>query len=60
MPTPVTARDNGHPAKSYRNPLGVECEACKRRVLAPLDRLGTLEGNMRPLKDWPFKCSACG
>jgi hypothetical protein len=26
----------------------------------PLDRLGSLDGNMRPLRDWPFKCSACG
>lgn len=51
MPTPVTARDNGHSAKSYRNPIGVECEACKRRAPVALDR---------PLKSWPFKCSACG
>jgi hypothetical protein len=41
-------------------PLGIECEACKRRALVPLDRLGNLDGNMRPLKNWPFKCSACG
>ena len=26
----------------------------------PLARLGNLDGNMRPLKDWPFKFSACG
>jgi len=26
----------------------------------PLDRLGQLDGNMRPLKDCAFKCSACG
>jgi hypothetical protein len=53
-------RDNGHTAKTYGNPLGIECEACKRRALVPLDRLGNLDGNMRPLRDWPFKCSACG
>jgi hypothetical protein len=34
------ARDNGHGAKTYGNPIGVECEACKRRALVPLDRLG--------------------
>ena len=60
MPKPVDARDNGHTAKTYGNPLGIECEACKRRALVALDRLGQLDGNMRPLKDWPFKCSACG
>ena len=60
MPAQVTNRDNGYTAKSYGNPLGIECEACKRRALVPLDRLGNLDGNMRPLKDWPFKCSACG
>jgi hypothetical protein len=60
MPTPVTARANGHTAKTYGNPLGIECEACKRRALVPLDRLGNLDGNMRPLRDWPFKCSGCG
>ena len=59
MPTPVTSRDNGHTAKTYGNPLGIECEACKRRALVPLDRLGNLDGNMHPLRDWPFKCSAC-
>ena len=60
MPKSVDARDNGHTAKSYGNPLGIECEACKRRSLVPLDRLGTLEGNMRPTRAWPFKCTACG
>ena len=60
MPTSVTSRENGHTANTYDNPLGVDCEACKRRVLVPLDRLGQLDGNMRPLKDWPFKCLACG
>ena len=60
MTKPVDARDNGHTAKSYGNPLGIEWEACKRRALVPLDRLGILERNMRPLKDWPFKCSVCG
>jgi len=60
MPKPVDPRDNSHSAKTYGNPLGIECEACKRRALVPLDRLGQLDGNMRPLKDWPFKCSACG
>ena len=28
-------------------------------ALVPLDRLGNLDGNMHPLRDWPFKCSAC-
>ena len=56
MRTPATGRENGHTA----NPLGIECEACNRRVLVTVDRLGHLEGNMRPLKDWPFKCSGCG
>jgi hypothetical protein len=60
MPKAVDARDNGHSAKTYGNPIGIECTACKRRALVPLDRLGQLDGNMRPLKDWPFKCSACG
>jgi hypothetical protein len=26
----------------------------------PLDRLGSLDGNMRPQRDWPFKYSNCG
>ena len=37
----VDSRDNGHTARTYGNPLGVECEACGRRALVPLDRLGT-------------------
>jgi hypothetical protein len=55
---PVDGRDNRHAAKSYGNPLGVECGACKRRVLLPLDRLGNLDGDMRPLLDRRFKCPA--
>jgi len=51
MPTPVSSRDNGHTAKTYGNPLGIECESCKRRALVQLDRLGNLDGNMRPLKE---------
>ena len=54
----VDGRDNGHTAKCYGNPLGVECEACKRRAPVALDRLGTLDGNVRPPRDWPLKC--CG
>ena len=27
----VDGRDNGHTARTYGNPLGVECEACKKR-----------------------------
>ena len=42
----------------YGNPLGVECEACKRRAPVALDRLGTLDGNVQPPWNWPFKC--CG
>src|SRR5262245_26527529 len=53
-PKPVTDRDNGHTAKSYDNPLGIEYEARKRRALVPLDRLGQLDGNMSPLRGWPF------
>src|SRR5258708_34015713 len=44
----VDGRDNGHSAKSYGNPVGVECEGCGRRALVPLDRLGNLDGDMRP------------
>ena len=29
-------------------------------ALVPLDRLGNLDGDMRPLLGRPFKCSACG
>jgi len=29
-------------------------------ALVPLDRLGDLDGDMWPLRDCPFKCSACG
>ena len=60
MPKAVDSCDNGHSAKTYGNPIGIECDACKRRALVPLDRLGNLDGNMRPLRDWPFKCSGCG
>ena len=60
MSTPVDARSNGHSAKTYGNPLGIECEACKRRALVPLDQLGNLNCNMGPLRDWRFKCSNCG
>jgi len=60
MSTPIDARANGHTAKSYGNPIGVECEACKRRALVPLDRPGDVDADMRPLLGRPFKCSACG
>jgi DNA-directed RNA polymerase subunit RPC12/RpoP len=56
----VDGRDNSHTAKSYGHPLGIECEACEHRALVPLDKLGILDGSMRPLRDWPFKCSRCG
>ena len=56
----VDSRDNGHTARTYGNPLGVECEACGRRALVPLDRLSTLDGDMLPLLGRPFKCSGCG
>jgi hypothetical protein len=57
----VDRRDNGHTAKSYGSPLGIECAARGRRALLPLDRLlGNLDGDMRPLLGWPFECSACG
>ena len=48
----VDSRDNGHTAKTYSNPLGIECETCKRRALVPLDRLGQLDGNRRPRWQW--------
>jgi hypothetical protein len=60
MPAPVTPRDNGHTAKSYANPRGIECEAGKRRALVPLDRLGQSRRQHAAARDWPFKCSACG
>ena len=56
----VDRRDNGHTAKSYGSPFGIECEACARQALLPLDRLGNLDGDMRPLLGRPFKFSACG
>jgi len=52
--------DNGHTARSFGNPIGVEYEGCGRRALVPLDRLGNLDGDRRPLWGRPFKCSACG
>ena len=58
-PKPVDSRDNGQTAKTYGNPIGVECEACKRRALMPLNRLGNVGDNMRPLRACPFDCSAC-
>ena len=60
MATPVTGREDGHIANSYGNPLGIECKTCRWRALVALDRPGNLDGNIRPLRDWPFKCSACG
>jgi hypothetical protein len=33
MPKPLDPRDNDHTAKTYGNPIGVECEACRRRAL---------------------------
>ena len=33
----VDNRDNGHTARTYGNPLGVECEACGRRALVLFD-----------------------
>jgi hypothetical protein len=56
----VDGRDNGHTAYCYRHPVGVECEGCGRRAVVQLYRLGNLAGDMRPLLDRPFKCSACG
>jgi hypothetical protein len=56
----VDGHDNGHTAQSYGKPVGVECEGCRRRALVPVDRLGSLKGNMRPLQERPLKCSGCG
>ena len=43
----VDGGDEGHSAQCYGNPLGIECEACKRRAPVALDRLGTLDDNVR-------------
>jgi hypothetical protein len=48
MPTPVTGRSNLHTAANYGQPLGVQCRACERRVLVPLDRIGAKSGSMTP------------
>ena len=34
-------------------------KACKRSPPVALDRLGTLDGNVRPPRDWPFKYCGC-
>jgi hypothetical protein len=34
MPKPVVARDNGHSAKTYGNPVDVKCSACGSREVA--------------------------
>ena len=45
-------------------PAGREIKQSGRALisaaLVPLDRLGNLDGDMRPLLGRPFKCSACG
>jgi len=45
----IDGRDNGYSAKCFGNPLGVEREACQRRVLVPLDRIGAHKGDMKLL-----------
>ena len=60
MPTPVTGRCNVHSAATYGQPLGVRCRSCERRVLVPLDKLGTRGSDMTPLHTLPLKCAACG
>jgi hypothetical protein len=60
MPTPVDGRANLHTADCYGQPLGVQCRACARRVLVPLDKIGAHTGNMTLLESLPLKCSACG
>jgi hypothetical protein len=60
MPTPVDGHSNLHTAACYRQPLGVRCRACERRVLVPLDRLSARGGDMTPLHTLALKCSACG
>src|SRR5262244_3500982 len=54
-------------AKGCWFPVGVrasffakDLQALARCALVPLDRLGQLDGNMRLLRDLPFKCTACG
>jgi hypothetical protein len=56
----VDGHDNAHSAWTYRNPLGAECEGCGHRALIELDMLGQLDGNMKLLKDFKFKCASCG
>jgi hypothetical protein len=58
MPTPVTGRCNLHTAATYGHPLGVQCRACERRVLVPLDKIGA--GSMTLLRSLPLKCAVCG
>jgi hypothetical protein len=60
MPTPVTGRCNLHTADRYGQPLGVQCRACERRVLVPLDKIGAKSGSMTLLHTLPLKCAACG
>jgi hypothetical protein len=46
----VDGSDNGPTAHMYGQSVGVQCGMCSRRALAPLDRIGTLDGNMRNLQ----------
>jgi hypothetical protein len=56
----VDGCENGHTAYVYGHPLGAECEACGHRALMELDKLGSLNGNMKLLRDFKFKCSSWG
>ena len=60
MPTPVDAHSKLHTAASYRQPLGVRCQACEHRALISLDMIGARSGSMRPLHSLPLNCSDYG
>jgi hypothetical protein len=60
MPTPITVCCNLDTADCYGHPLSMRCQACERRVLVPLDRIGAQKGSMTLLQSLPLKCTACG
>src|SRR5262245_28952356 len=56
-PKQVEGRDNGRTARSYGQPVGVECSGCGHRTLVPLDRIGVHDSDMRLLIDHRLKCT---
>ncbi len=51
---------NGRTASLWGWSVGIECQACNRRALVPLDRLGVFDGDMRALTSLRLVCSGCG